>query len=74
MPRLQNIHLPMVSKENVALMKKRMPIDGPQWTADPRAIDGFAVVGIVVMVIIHGGELCQQDWIGSKSLRAFGVP
>jgi hypothetical protein len=71
--RLQNIHLPMISKENVLLMKKGMPIDSPQWTTDPGAIEGYAIVRIMVMVIIYGRKSREHDRPTEKGLCTSGA-
>lgn len=51
--RLENIHLTFVFGQDLGLVQQRVPIHGPQASAQAAVIDRTAVVKVVDVMVIH---------------------
>src|SRR3954454_13700574 len=52
LPRLQDVHLTMIAKQDVFLMLKRVLVHGPKRTSDPGMIQSSSMIRMVVMMVI----------------------
>src|SRR3954454_17406038 len=70
LPRLQDVHLTMIAKQDVFLMLKRVLVHGPKRTSDPGVIERSSIIRIVVMMVINRSKAREEHRPADVRLRA----
>src|SRR4051794_20838843 len=63
--------LSFVAKQDVRLILKGIPVHGPQSFAKTFLLEGFSVIEIVQMVVVHGRESSRDDRTALERSRSF---
>src|SRR4051794_18898679 len=59
-PRLQDVHLTMIAKQNVFLMLQRVLVHGPKRPSDPGMIERGSSIRVMVMMVINGSKAREE--------------
>src|SRR3954470_19037295 len=69
-PRLQDIHLTMIAKQDVFLMLKGVLLHGPKRTSDPGVIQSSSMIRVMVMMVINRSKAREEHRPADVRLRA----